>query len=170
MEKTVPKKGGDKSAAAFFFCKIYDSWVAYVRTQRKSTRVLGPIRRVRFTKAAQRHANIRENKGPLFGKIQVSVPHQRSPYAMKFEDGSQEESERQERRARGDAWRLAKNIRQLKEKDTVSYFSPSNAWCLPASSVIKTGEKRVCCRFQPEHAHIEQERPELCQIENRKSF
>ena len=53
---------------------------------RKGTKVLGPIRRVRFTNATQRHANIRENKGPSLGKIQVKVPHRRSPYAMKFED------------------------------------------------------------------------------------
>ena len=31
---------------------------------RKSTRVLGLTRRVRFTKATQRHANIRKSKGP----------------------------------------------------------------------------------------------------------
>ena len=53
--------------------------------------------------------------GPSLGKFQVKVPHQRSPYALKFEDRSQEETERQERCARGDAWRLAKNIFKLKE-------------------------------------------------------
>ena len=63
---------------------------------RKSTKVLGPIRRVRFTRAALRQANIRENKGPSRGKMQVKLLHQRSPYAMKFEDRSQEETERQE--------------------------------------------------------------------------
>ena len=49
-----------------------------------------------------------ENKGPSLGKIQVKVPHHRSPYALKFEDGSQEETARQERCVCGDAWRLAK--------------------------------------------------------------
>ena len=48
-------------------------------------------------------------KHPL-NKIQVKLPHQRSPFAVKFEDTSQEETERQERCARGDAWRLAKHI------------------------------------------------------------
>ena len=38
---------------------------------RKGTEVLGPIRRVRFMRAALRQANIRENKGPSLGKIQV---------------------------------------------------------------------------------------------------
>ena len=31
------------------------------------------------------------------------------PYAVKFEDRSQEETERQERCARGDVWKLAKH-------------------------------------------------------------
>ena len=60
----------------------------------KSTKVLGSIRRVRFTKATQRHANIRENKGPWLGTIQVEVLRQRRPYALKFEDRSQEEKEK----------------------------------------------------------------------------
>ena len=42
-----------------------------------------PTRRVRFTRAALRQANIRDNKGPSLGKIQVKHPHQRSPYARK---------------------------------------------------------------------------------------
>ena len=34
----------------------------------------------------------------------------------------------------------------------------------------KTGGKKICCRFQRELAHDEQERPELCRIGNRKSL
>ena len=34
-----------------------------------------------------------KTKGPSLGKIEVKVPRQRSPYAMKFEDRSQEEIE-----------------------------------------------------------------------------
>ena len=60
----------------------------------KSTNILGPIRRIRLTKAAQRHADNRENKKPSLGKIQVKIHHQRSPYAMKFVYRSQEEIER----------------------------------------------------------------------------
>ena len=37
-----------------------------------------------FTWAALRQANIRESEGPSLGKIQVKVPHQRSPYALKI--------------------------------------------------------------------------------------
>ena len=36
--------------------------------------------------SALRQASIRENQGLSHGKIQVKLPHQRSPYAMKFED------------------------------------------------------------------------------------
>ena len=45
------------------------------------------------------------------------------------------------RYARGYAWRLAKNILKLNEKDKATFFSPTNEWCLPAPSVIKP-EKR----------------------------
>ena len=72
----------------------------------KSTEVLGPIRRVRFTKATMRQTKTRENKGPSLGTIQVKASHQRSPNAVKFEDRSQDETERQERCARGDTWGL----------------------------------------------------------------
>ena len=71
----------------------------------KSTDVLGPIRRVRFTTATLRQAKPRENKGPSLGIIQVKTSHQRSPYAVKFEDRSQEETERQERCAT-DVWMM----------------------------------------------------------------
>ena len=107
------KKGGAKGAVAIvksvrqMVCVSQDAEPPEsVTISRKGTKVLGSIRRVPFTRATQRYANIRENKGPL-GKIQVKVPHQRSPYALKFEDRSQEEIGRQERCAHGDAWRLA---------------------------------------------------------------
>ena len=66
---------------------------ALVSQDRKSRgnpmqKVLEPIQRVRFTKSAQRQASVRETKGPSLGKINVKVPHQRSPYAVKFEDTS----------------------------------------------------------------------------------
>ena len=39
-------------------------------------------------------ASIREKKGPSLGKINVKALHQRSPYAMTFEDRFHEETER----------------------------------------------------------------------------
>ena len=55
-------------------------------------KVLEPIQNVRFTESTLRQASIREKKDPSFGKIQVKSPHQRSPYGMKFEDRSNEET------------------------------------------------------------------------------
>ena len=127
---TTPKKCGDKSAVAVV--KVCDSWGCVsqdaelpesVSIYRKGTTVLGPIRRVRFTRAALRQTNIRDNKGPLLGKIQVKSSHQRSHHAMIFEDRSQEEIERRERCARGDAWRLAENIHKLEKGQSYILFT-----------------------------------------------
>ena len=92
---------------------------------------LGAIRRGTST---PRQASIRENEGPSLEKLPVKVPHQRSPFAMKFEDRSQEGTERQERCARGKAWNLAKNIYNLKEKDKAAFYFPAEEWVLPAAS------------------------------------
>ena len=95
------KKGGDKSAVALV--KMYNSLgCVFQDTEppesssilRKGPKVLGPIRWVRPTKATQRHADIRENKGPSLNKIQVKLLHQRSPHAVQFEDRSQEDTEK----------------------------------------------------------------------------
>ena len=60
---------------------------------------------------------------------------------MKFEDGSHEETERQQRCARSKAWNLAKNICKLKEKDKAAFYFPAEEWVLPAAST-KESEKR----------------------------
>ena len=41
----------------------------------------------------------------------------------------------QEQGAREAAWRLAKSILKLKEKNKTAFFSPSENWCLPASNL-----------------------------------
>ena len=104
-------------------------------------KVLGSIRKVRFTQSTPRQASIRENQGPSLGKIQVKLPHQRSPYAVKFEDRSHEETERQQRCARSKAWNLAKNIYKLKEKDKTTFYSPAGEWVLPAASTKEPEER-----------------------------
>ena len=92
-----PKKGGDRSAVAIVTsvrqlgCVSQDAEPPEsVTISRKGTQVLGPIRRPRFTTATLRQASIRESKGPSLSKIQVKSSHQRSPNAVKFDDGSQE--------------------------------------------------------------------------------
>ena len=104
-------------------------------------KVLGTIREVRFTQSTPRQASIREKKGPSLGKIQVKDPHQRSPYAMKFEDPSYEETERQQRCAQSKAWNLAKNIHKLKEKDQAAFYSPTEELVLPAASTKEPDER-----------------------------
>ena len=74
-------------------------------------------------------------------KIQVKNPHQRSPYAMKFEDRSQEETDRQQRCAGCKAWNLAKNINKLKEKDKTTFHSTAEEWGLPAASTKELEER-----------------------------
>ena len=62
-------------------------------------------------------------------------PHQRSPKAPKFEDRSQEDTQWQEHWAREAAWRLAKSVVNLQEKNKAAFFSPSENRCLPASTL-----------------------------------
>ena len=149
-----PKKDGDKGAVAALKdarrlgCVFQDTEPPEsLPILPKSTKVLGSIRRVQFTKATQRHANIRDNKGLSLGKVQVKVPHQRSPYALKFEDLSQEETERQERCARGDAWRLAKKILKLKEKDKAALSHlPTNGVSQRHPQQLQGNQKQKRCR------------------------
>ena len=79
-----------------------------------------PIQRVKFKKAIALHTKI------LTGA---------TPNAPKFEDRSQEETEWQERGAREAAWRLARSVLKLKEKNKATFFSPSESRCLPASTL-----------------------------------
>ena len=84
-------RSDDKNAVAIVKkCCVSQDSDALVSQGRKSRRspmqkVLEPIQRVRFTKSTLGQASIREKKGPLLGKMNVEVPHQRSPFAMKFE-------------------------------------------------------------------------------------
>ena len=107
---------------------------------RKSSDMPKPIQRVKFTKAVARHADIRDQH-PSLGMICPGEPHQRSPNVPKFEDRSQEETEWQERCARETAWRLAKKILKLMEKNKAAFFSPSENRFLPASN-LKPEERK----------------------------
>ena len=107
---------------------------------RKSSDIRKPIRCVKFTKAIVRHADIRD-PNPSLGMICPGEPHQRNPNALKFEDRSQEEIEWQERCAHEAAWRLAKSILKLKEKNKAAFFSPSENRCLPVPSNLEPEER-----------------------------
>ena len=62
-------------------------------------------------------------------------PHERNPNAAKFEDRSQEETERQDQGVREAAWKLAKNVFKLKEHQRAAFFSSPEIRCLPASTL-----------------------------------
>ena len=102
---------------------------------KSSSNIRKPFRCVQFTKAVVRQTNIRDQNPPL-GMICPGDPHQRSPNAPKFEDRSQEETEWQEQGAREAAWKLAKSVLNLKDQERATFFSPSENWCLPASTLI----------------------------------
>ena len=92
-------------------------------------------------KSALRQASIREKKDHCWEKINVKVPHQRSPYAMKFEDRSHEETDRQQRCDRSKAWNLARSIHKLKEKDKAAFYFPAEEWVLLAASTKEPEER-----------------------------
>ena len=122
-------------------CVFHDTELSKSTTiLRKSSDIRKPIQCVKFTKAVARHANIRD-PNPSLGMICPGEPHQRSPNAPKFEDRSQGETEWQEQGARGAAWKLAKSVLKLKEKNKAAFFSPSENWCLPAQSNLKPEER-----------------------------
>ena len=106
--------------------------------------VLNAIQKVRFTESTPRHARIRDKKGPSLGKIQVKPRHQRSPCAIKFEDRSQEEIERQERCARSKTWDLAKHIFKLKANDKATFFVACRNVGSPKCLSKRAGGERVC--------------------------
>ena len=108
---------------------------------RKGTDMPKPIQRVKFTKAIARHTKIRD-QNPSLGYICPGEPHERSPYAPKFEDGSQEETEWQEQGAREAAWKLAQSVLKLKEHQRAAFFSSPENRCLPAST-LKPEEREL---------------------------
>ena len=120
--------------------QIHDNGVVYSRIWksssilRKSSDIRKLIRRVKFTKAVARHADIRD-QNPSLGYVCPGEPHERSPNAPKFEDRSQEETEWQELGSREAAWKLAKSVLKLKEHERATFFSPSENRCLPASNL-----------------------------------
>ena len=105
-------------------------------------KVLGSMRQVRFTQSTPRQTSTWEKKGPSLGKIQVKPSQQRSPYAVKLQDRSQEGTEREQRYARGKASNLAKNMFKFQEKDKATFHSPAE----------EMDTKRVCSGFRSNYA------------------
>ena len=77
----------------------------------------------------------------IVGKNQCQSSSSAKSYAVKFEDRSHEETDRQQRCARGKAWNLAKNIYKLKEKDKAAFYFPAEDWVLPAAPTKEREER-----------------------------
>ena len=88
---------------------------------------------IKFTKAVVRHADIRD-QNPSLGMIAQVILISVAPMLQNLRNWSQEETEWQERCARA-AWRLAKSIQKLMEKNEAAFFSPSENRCLLASNL-----------------------------------
>ena len=58
-----------------------------------------------------------------------------APWLQNFEDRSQEETEWKEQGAREAAWKLAKSVLKLQEKNRATFLSPSENRCLLASTL-----------------------------------
>ena len=93
---------------------------------RKSTKFLGQKRSVHLSKGILLPVTIRERRGPSQCVIQHSQPHERGSCAPIFADRFQE---------------MARNVRELKEKDKATFYSPSAVWSLPAPSSTKPADK-----------------------------
>ena len=77
---------------------------------------LGSHHAVNVSKTTMHSAEIRERKGPSQGVMLKCVPQERIPWAPKFEERTQDETPKQERCARKDAWDLAKDVYKLKKQ------------------------------------------------------
>ena len=129
-----PKKQSDDGAVAFLKnsgllrCVFQDvEPPKFSSILQKSATVSRPTHTVQFSTNTLRHVKIREIKCLSLGVIQGTSPHERSPYAPKFEDRSQEETEWQERCGRGDAWRMAKGV-FLSSRKKIELHSSHQLW------------------------------------------
>ena len=124
-------------------------------------KVLGSIRKVRFSQSTLRQASILEKQGPSFGKIQVEPQLQRSPNGVKFEARSLEETVRQQLRcAQCKAWNLARNIFIEGERRNYILLVYGKVGLLVASR--KETKERFCRGFLSEHAYGQQAILQFC--------
>ena len=98
-QKKSRKKGEDKSAVVIVNSVQQLSCVSQDTEPPVSTTRLHCVKQTSEKKKVRRS-----------GKVQVENPHQLSPYAVKFEDGSPGETARRGRCARGDAWRTCQEF------------------------------------------------------------
>ena len=99
----------------------------------------------------------KETNGPSLNLIQVGLPHQRSPHAVKFEDRSQEKTERLERCARGDGNLPRISTSSKKRTKLHSFHLLMSCVCLPRPQ--ENLRKKVSGGLRSKHAYGQQGRP-----------
>ena len=84
-----------------------------------------------------------------------------APMPRKFEDKTEEETLKQERCARSDAWKMAISILKLEEKDKSYIFLDFGGSVSTSAILNQTRGKNICGGFWSLDAHAEQERSEF---------
>ena len=115
--------------------------VKHRRNQRR--KVLGSIRRVRFTLSTLRQASIRENKGPSLGKY-VKIPSSAKSVRMNLRTGPMKRLKDNSDASEGRHGILSENILHAQKKRTKlhSFRLPISGLCGRIHN--KTRGKRVC--------------------------
>ena len=103
------KKSGAKGSVALLQETIQLGCVSQDSPQRESFQreKLRSNHTVKLPKATMRRETIPEKKGPSQGTIQKCQPQERISWAFKFEERTQDETQKQGRCTSGDAWDLA---------------------------------------------------------------
>ena len=179
----IKRRKGWWQKCSGFSGRCTHSWVAYFRTQSAGI----------FIDFTEGHQSLGTNSTSTIHKsYSASCWHPREtnvhrwlkhmsnflisavPTLWNSRTGLRRRLKKQERCAaetRGDAWRLAKKTSwSSKERDKATLLLTYQWMEFTSPSHNRTGGKRIGCRFRREHAHVEQERPELSRIGNRKSL
>ena len=123
-------------------------------------------RTVRFTKGTLHHIKFWRRERPFQGVIQKCEPQERSPWAPKVEDGTQEEILQRERCGRSEAWDWAtSSITRMRPRS-----SRRPKFGHYQHHLRRNRGKTLCCKFWSVNAHAKQERSELSWTEGRSSI
>ena len=137
-----PKKGNDKGAVGIVKRVSQDTEPPDSATiSWKGTTVLETIRRVRFTRAALRQANIRENKGPSLEKYKTKILISEVPTLGNLRTDLQEKLQDKSDAPTETRRNLPRKSISTKKEDKTAFYSPCEEWVLTAASTINPEER-----------------------------
>ena len=128
---------------------------------RKSSTTTKPIRCVRFSPAVLRNAKLRDHK-PSLNKICPGNSHQRSANAPKFEDRSQEETERARALGSRRSVEAGKENPEVKRETQSCILLADGKVVSPSPSKIKLEEREFVVDSRASMHMIKQKRTEFC--------